>query len=147
MKSNFDILDYELINDKENKGSLIYKVVMIFSIIGIIIILCKFEFKVYERQTLIKNGNDFILIVDSRQIDSYKTQKHIFINRKKYAYKILKIDSDYSNVNGVIYQSIYINLHNYKTDAITLECYFLKSSKTIYEEIIEFITGGKDGKT
>ena len=118
-------------------------IIVIFLItIGIIIILCKFKFSIYEKQTLIKDNEQHYLIVNSKDIDYYTNNKSLFINQKEYEYEIIKINNDYSNTDNNIYQTIYISPYNYKTDAVITACYFLKSRKTIYESIIEFITGG-----
>lgn len=141
MKNNWTIDDYQLVQDK-NISSWLYILVLLFITVGIIIILCKFDFQVYEKQTLIKNDNDFILIIDSTKIDKLKSTPYIYINQRKYKYDITEISQDYSNIDGNIYQTIHINPYNYKTDAIITECYFLKSKKTIYKMISEFIKGG-----
>lgn len=141
MKNNFDIEDYKLIQDKENNNWLLMVIIFLLTI-GIIIILCKLKFFVYEKQTLIKDNNQYYLIVNSKDIDNLINNKIIYINQKEYRYEITKISNDYSNIDNNIYQSIYINPYNYKTDSIITECYFLKSDKTIYELIIEFVRGG-----
>lgn len=143
MKNNWTITDYRLVQDKnKNKNNWLCILVLLFLTVGIITILCKLDIQVYEKQTLIKNDNDFILIIDSTKIDEFKSTPYIYINQRKYKYDIKEISQDYSNLNGNIYQTIHINPYNYKTDAIITECYFLKSKKTIYEMISEFIKGG-----
>jgi len=141
MKNNWALEDYKLIQDKNDK-IWPYMLVLLFITIGIIIILCKFNFQLYEKQTLIKNDNSYILIVDSTKIEELKSNSNIYINKKRYKYNIEKISQDYSNVNGIIYQTIHINPYNYKTEAIITDCYFLKSKKTIIEMLFEFIEGG-----
>jgi len=141
MKNNWALEDYKLIQDKNDK-IWPYMLVLLFITIGIIIILCKFNFQLYEKQTLIKNDNSYILIVDSTKIEELKSNSNIYINKKRYKYNNKKISQDYSNVNGIIYQTIHINPYNYKTEAIITDCYFLKSKKTIIEMLFEFIEGG-----
>lgn len=140
MKNNFDIFDYQLIQDEQEKY-LFLKLVLFLVVIGIIIILYKFEFQVYEKRTLIKNKENYILVIDSRLIDTYKNKEYIYINQKKYAYNIEKVDDSYTSSNDIIYQTLYLNLYNYKSDALVTDCYFLKKKSTIYEEIIKFIKG------
>ena len=131
----------KICEDKENNNWLFTLIIFLITI-GIIIILCKFNFQLYEKQTLIKNDNSYILIVDSTKIEELKSNSNIYINKKRYKYNIEKISQDYSNVNGIIYQTIHINPYNYKTEAIITDCYFLKSKKTIIEMLFEFIEGG-----
>ncbi len=141
MKNNFDIEDYKLIQDKENNNWLMILILFLLTI-GIFIILYKFEFSIYEKQTLIKDNEQYYLITNSKNIDYYINNKKLFINQKEYKYEIIKISNNYSTLDNNIYQTIYINPYNYKTNGIITECYFLKSKKTIYETIVEFITGG-----
>lgn len=141
MKNSFNINDYQLIQDKK-ENYLLFKVVLFLMLIVIFIVLYKFEFQIYEKKTLIKDNDNYILIVDSNEIAYYENEKYVYIHQNKIPYNIVKIDNDYSNVNDIIYQSIYIKPYNYETDAIITECYFLKSKQSIFETIIKFIKGG-----
>lgn len=141
MKNNWTMEDYQWIQDK-NKKTRLWMVVLFLITIEIFIILCKFDFHVYDKQTLIKNNEDFLLIVDSKKINELESESYIYINYKKYQFDITEISTDYTNIDGNIYQTIHINPYNYKTDSIITECYFLKSKKTIWQMIIEFIKGG-----
>ena len=141
MKNQFDLNDYNLIQDKENNNWL-FMIVIFLITIGIFIILYKFEFSIYEKQTLIKDNNQYFFTINSTEINDFENKKYVYINQKKYKFEIININQDYTNVNDNIYQTIYISPYNYKTDAIITECYFLKSKQTIYELIIEFIKGG-----
>ena len=141
MKNNFDIDDYKVIQDKENNNWL-FMLVIFLIVVGINIILCKFKFFVYEKQNLIKDNDQYYLIVNSKNVDFYTDNNTIYINDKEYKYDVLEVSNNYSNVNDTIYQTIYIDTHNYKTESIITECYFLKSNETIYELIFEFIKGG-----
>lgn len=140
MKNNFDLTDYQLIKDKK-ESNIYLKIVLFLIITGILIIIYKFEFKVYDKKVLIKNEENYILLINSKQINDYKNKKYIYINQKKYAYDIIKVDDNYTNINDNIYQNLYLNLYNYKTDALVTECYFLVKKSTIYNELIKFIKG------
>lgn len=143
MKNDFTIDDYKLIKEIDKiHFSWFYIVVLFLLIVGIVLILFNYDFHVYEKQTLIKNDNDFLMIVDSKKIQEIESQAYIYINYKKYKYTIKQIDLDYSNVDGGIYQTIHINPYNYNTNSIITECYFLKSKSSIIEMIIKFIEGG-----
>ena len=141
MKSNFDLEDYNLIQDNNEKYSRIV-VVLVLMLIGIFILLYKFEFQVYEKQTLIKDNDNYFLIVSSNELTYYENEKYIYINKKKYKYDTVSINNNYSNVEGIIYQTMYIKPHDYKTEAIITECYFLRSKETILERIFKFVKGG-----
>lgn len=140
MKNQFDIHDYETIKDINSNKKLSFIIVTIFIII-IILILSLYKFSIYEKNSLIKTDNGFSLIVDSKSLNSIETNRKIIINNKEYKYKILSINKDYTNLNNIIYQTIYIKPYNYKTEAIISECYFLKSKKSILENFIGIIKG------
>ena len=141
MKNNWSLEDYQSISD-DNKCPYLKVSILIFIIIGILFILYKIQFQVYEKQTLIKNDDEFLLIINSKKINEIESNNFIYINNKKYRYNIEKINQDYTTVDGVIYQTIYINPYNYKTDSVLTDCYFLKSEKSIFEMLSEFIKGG-----
>lgn len=111
--------------------------------IGICIILYKFDIEVYEKYALIQNGEDFSMMIESEQIHFFEENETLYIDNKKYNYTILEVDRNYTNINNVIYQTIYINPYNYKTDSVITNCYLLRKKQTIFEMIIEFIKGGK----
>lgn len=141
MKNNWTIQDYQLI-EKENRIGWGRMVFLIVFIIVMFIILCKFNFQTYEKYILIKEDDRFLFMVDSKKIPDIEANSYLYIQNRRYEYQIESISSDYSNIDGNIYQIIYINPYNYKTDAITTDCYFLKSSETIFQMLIEFIKGG-----
>ena len=133
IKNQFSIDDYKLIQDIKSKDGL-FTVVMFLLMIGI--------FSIYEKYSLIKEENNFIVLVNSIKINEFENNKFIYINDKKYRFKIVKIDQNYTSIEDNIYQSIYVYPYNYKTDAVITEGYFLKSKKPLYKLIIDFIRGG-----
>lgn len=141
MKSNWTIQDYQLI-EGESKISYLPVVLILLFVVGIIIICYKFNFQIYEKYNLIRDNEEYLLIVDSSRISELESNSNIYIKNKKYKYTITEISSDYSNINGNIYQTIHINPYNYKTEAIISECFLLKKNMTIFHMIIGFIQGG-----
>lgn len=141
MKSNWTIQDYQLVEGKRKISYLPVALILLF-VVGIIIICCKFNFQIYEKYHLIKDKEEYLLIVDSTKVSELESNSNIYIQNQKYKYKITEISSDYSNINGNIYQTIHINPYNYKTEAMISECFLLKKNKTIFQMIIEFIQGG-----
>lgn len=146
MKTNIDFNEYEKFKDNSYKNRLLI-VVIIFVLVVTVLILYKFDFKIYKENTLIKEENSYTMILNSNDISFIENTSNLYINRKKYSYKIIKIDADYTNINNIIYQKVHIKVHNYKTEAIVSECYFLKSKKSILKSLIEFIRGGKYEET
>lgn len=141
MKNDWTLEDYQIIQNEKDKSWLCL-VVLFLTMIGIIVVIYRFKFQVYEKQTLIKSDDEFLLVVDSRKISEIESNPYIYINHKKYRYAIEMISKDYTNINNDIYQTIHINPYNYNTDSIVTECYFLKSENSILEMIIKFIKGG-----
>lgn len=141
MKNNWDFSDYEIIKEIHfQKRFQIFFLLLIT--IGILILLFKFDIEVYEKYTLIQNEHQFSMIIRSDQVSFLEKNKILYIDRQKYDYTILNVDSNYTNVNDVIYQTVSIDPYNYKTDAIVTECYLLRKKQTIFEFLIEFIKGG-----
>ena len=142
MMNNFNLEDYKLMQDKKENNWLFIIVIFLLTL-GILVALYKFDFSIYEKQNLIKENNKFLMVINSSKLPEIEQSKYIYINNKRYNFKIIEVVDEYTTINDIIYQTIYIDPYNYKTDAIVTECYFLKEKKTIYELIIEFIKGGK----
>lgn len=146
MKNEWELSDYEIIKDLKNEHKKL-PVIAILLIVIIIIVICKFKFYIFENQSLLKEEDNYLLILPSKKIPFYGSINDIYINQKKYNYEIINIDSNYTNINNNIYQNVYIRVNGYKTDSIITECSFLKDDKTLFQKIVEFITGGKNDKT
>ena len=141
MKNNWTIQDYQLM-EQTKKISYFPIILILLFVIGIFIICYKFNFRIYEKYNLIKHDEEYLLIVDSLKLSELESNSSIYIQNKKYKYQITETNSDYSNIDGNIYQTIHINPYNYKTEAIISECFLLKKKKTIFQIIIEFMQGG-----
>lgn len=146
MKNEWELEDYEIIKDLKNEHKIL-PVVSILLIVLIIIVICKFKLYIYENQSLLKEEDNYLLILPSKKVPFYESNHDIYINQKKYNYEIVNIDSNYTNIDNNIYQNVYIKVNGYKTDSIITECSFLKDDKTLFQKIVEFITGGKNDKT
>lgn len=141
MKNNFTLEDYRIIKGKTIKlGKHI--TVLILIIIGLLIICSKVNFKVYEKYSLIKDNDNFIMVVSSNKLKELEDNNTIYINSKEYKYEIVSIDFNYSNINDTIFQSISIKLLAYDTNAIVTDAYLLKSDKNLYQMFVDFIEGG-----
>ena len=141
MMKPYNLQEIDIVYDTKKSNKISY-VIIILLLIEIFIILYKFNFRVYSKYTFIKQDNSYVSVIDSREISSLEESKHLYINNKKYKYKILKVDSELTNINGVIFQSIYITPINYSSNANILECFIIKSNETIIDTIIKFIRGG-----
>ena len=134
----YNLQEYNMIFDTKRKNYL-SGLIVAFILIGIIIFIFKFNFYVYEKYFLIKNNDNYSMIVDATKID--KLNDYIYINNRRYKYKVISINDDYQTINGTIYQTVYIKL-DYGSNSNIIECYFLKSKKTVINMIIEALKGG-----
>ena len=139
MKNTYSFQEYDLINYLNKKRY--NNTVFIILIIGIIYLIFGFNFHVYDKEILIKDNNKYSLIIDSRKIDNLYRNKYVYINNKKYKYKIIDIDNNYQNIDGIIYQTIYLDI-KYKGISSINEVYFLKYKKSLFKMIIDSKTGG-----
>lgn len=142
MKNVWTIADYQLMQDIKLKHSILIVPILIITI-GMIYILCQYEFLIYEKQTLIKENNDYEMIVASKEITDIKNRSTLYINNQEYTYTVKKVNTDYMNLNNEIYQTIYLELSNYQTDAMMTECYFIKSRKSILNMLLDYLKGVK----
>lgn len=140
MKNNWTLEDYRVVKE-ENKVPNGYLYFLILMIIGIIMIIGKIDFELYEKYSFIKENNDFILLINSSQIKDLEENEWVYIGRKKYRYQIKSVDDNYSNINNEIFETVHVNLNNYKTNAVLTDGYLLKSKKNLYQMVIDFIKG------
>ena len=142
MKSNWNIQDYEMMQELKIKNWPCIGIIFIF-MIGIVILVVKFPFQIYEKEILFQQENRFFLMVDSKKISFLEQQKQVYINHDQYSYDVVAVDTNYTTLNNTLYQIIYINLYSFQTDAATTECYFLKKNQTLLEMILEWMKGEK----
>lgn len=135
----YNLQEYDTIFENKDKNYL--KVLLILLLIGIIFIICRYKFYIYEKNILLNENNNYSLIVNALDIDNFKKKGNIYINNKEYKYKVISYNNDINNINNELYETINIDI-NYHTKAQAIECYFLKSKKTLLEMFINSIRGG-----
>ena len=131
MKSNWTLEDYRVVKEENNVPNR-YLYFLIFMII---------DFELYKKYSFIKEKDSFILLINSSQIKDLEKNEWIYIDRKKYHYQIKSVDDNYSNINNEIFETVHVNLNNYKTNAVLTDGYLLKSKKNLYQMVIDFIKG------
>lgn len=89
MKNNWTLEDYRVVKEENNVPNR-YLYFLIFMIIGIIMIIGKIDFELYEKYSFIKEKDSFILLINSSQIKDLEKNEWIYIDRKKYHYQIKK---------------------------------------------------------
>ena len=67
MKNNWTLEDYRVVKEENNAPNR-YLYFLIFMIIGIIMIIGKIDFELYEKYSFIKEKDSFILLINSSQI-------------------------------------------------------------------------------
>ena len=139
MKNAYNFTEYDIIF-KNNKSHKIFILLVSIFLIGIIFIICRFKFKVYEKYLLIKNNEEYVLINNIENNSLITNNKTLLIDNKEYYYKINSIDEDYTNINNMIYQTIHISI-NYNKSNYTY-AYILKENNTLLNIILKSITGG-----
>ena len=137
----YSFQEYKIIKDKtlSNRS---YKLFIILFLIGMVYLICKFDFNVYEKYIILKDNNKYNLVVSMEDIDYINRNKYIFIDNKKYSYKIEKISNSYENINGTLFKNITISIKNYKMFNDYSYCFFLRKNDTFFNMIIKFIKGG-----
>ena len=134
--SEYDIVKF---SKKNLKG---YYALILFLLIGIVILLFKFNFRIYIKYTMVKNDDNYAMIVDVSNIKLFENNSMLYIDGKNVNYQINRIDKEFNNINGAIYQTIYLNLIDFNSSAQFVDCLVLERDETIIESIIKFIRGG-----
>ena len=137
----YNYQEYKIIREKALSNKL-YKLFIILFLIGMIFLIYKFNFNVYDKYILIKDNDKYNLVVSIENIDYITKNKYIFIDNKKYSYKIDKISNNYENINGTLFKNITILVDGYKMNNDYSYCFFLRKSDTFLTMIIKFIKGG-----
>ena len=137
----YDFQEYRIIREKTLSNKL-YRLFIILFLIGMIFLIFKFDFNVYEKYILIKEDNNYNLIASIEDIDYITKSKFIYIDNKKYSYKIGKISNKYENINGTLFRNITILIDDYKMVDDYSYCFFLRKSDTFLNMMIKFIRGG-----
>ena len=140
MKIPYNFTEYNLIENRRKKNYW-FKKCMYILIVAIIIIICKFNFFVYQSSVLINDENGYLVLADIDMINTLSTTNKIIINNIEYDFSISKI-ADYTNINGTIYQSVYLSIDKYDSKFMINKCMFLKSKSTLIDSIVKFTKGG-----
>ena len=137
----YNFHEYKIIKEKALSNKF-YKIFILIFIIGMIILISKFDFKTYEKYIIIKNKNNYNLIISIEDINFITNNKHIFIDNKRYSYKIEKISDSYQSIDGTLVKDIEISIKDYKMNNDYSYCFFLRNKDTFLNMIIKFIKGG-----
>ena len=109
--------------------------VFILFIIGIFILLifsCNYKIKEYKEFNLIHlNNNKYELIVNKNDLRLLTNNKTIYINNKKYKYKIIEVNRDVIDREKIKYSEIKISLDKSINKDIIVSYVFYKNNRLI----------------
>ena len=137
----YNIFEYKTVNYQYKKMSFISIVLLM---IGIIILMCSYKFKVYNKYLLVKDNDEYLLYLNVLEEDKFLENKDILINNKKYSYSIIS-SSGYTNIDNNIYDVLHINIKKYDSVSNYSYVYTLKSNRTILNTLYDMLFGGSYG--
>lgn len=141
----FNICDY-LLKDKRkiHKLSVTWIIIIVFIIGGLIIINNSIKLKNYYVTSGITKNEDLILIVPVSEIKNITSKNTLYIENKKYFYKIEEIDEEIINDSTNLYKRVVIKVNLKDRDFIdnnVIELKFIINEMTILEYISNFLKG------
>lgn len=138
MKNPYSSQEYEIVENTKRISNFI-KIITVLILIIEIVIIYKFNYKVYIKSILLKYEDYYTLSIPIDEIDLLNS-KEIYINNLKYNYEIYK--SEINNLNNILYETVYIKIKEYDSNLDYTNCFILKSNKSIFDFIVKFIEGG-----
>lgn len=137
----YSFQEYEIITYQNNHNKL-YKFFLALIIIGIIVLICRFKFNIYEKVLLFKDKDSYYILIDMNKSLNKEKNSYLRINGKKYNYKFISENEEITNINGTLYKAINIDINIDKYEEKYMYTYYLRKSNTIMDMIFEFIGGG-----
>lgn len=141
MKNAYNFQDLEIITYL-NKRKSYYRFIFLAFIIVILILIYKFKFYSYQKITLIKNNSNYVTISSITNENTILDNKYIFINNKKYKYKVVSISDTYNSYNQEIVEEIILNISKLNNKSKVIDASILINDKTLFDRVFEFIKGG-----
>ena len=118
MKNNFNVIS-----------------IFIMFIIGLFILLiisCNYKIKEYKEFNLIHlNTNKYELIVNKNDLELLNNNKAIYINNRKYRYKIIEVNRDIIKRDDKKYSEVKISLDKSINEDIIVSYIFYKNNRLI----------------
>ncbi len=118
MKNNFNVIS-----------------IFIIFIIGLFILLiisCNYKIKEYKEFNLIHlNNNKYELIVNKKDLELLNNNKVIYINNRKYRYKIIEVNRDIIKRDDKKYSEVKISLDKSINEDIIVSYIFYKNNRLI----------------
>ncbi len=118
MKNNFNVIS-----------------IFIIFIIGLFILLiisCNYKIKEYKEFNLIHlNNNKYELIVNKKDLELLNNNKVIYINNRKYRYKIIEVNRNIMKRDDKKYSEVKISLDKSINEDIIVSYIFYKNNRLI----------------
>jgi hypothetical protein len=118
MKNNFNVIS-----------------IFIIFIIGLFILLiisCNYKIKEYKEFNLIHlNNNKYELIVNKKDLELLNKNKVIYINNRKYRYKVIEVNRDIIKRDDKKYSEVKISLDKSINEDIIVSYIFYKNNRLI----------------
>ena len=118
MKNNFNVIS-----------------IFIIFIIGLFILLiisCNYKIKEYKEFNLIHlNNNKYELIVNRKDLELLNNNKVIYINNRKYRYKVIEVNRDIIKRDDKKYSEVKISLDKSINEDIIVSYIFYKNNRLI----------------
>ena len=109
--------------------------IFVLFIIGLIILLiisCNYKIKEYKEFNLIHlNNNKYELIVNKKDLELLNNNKVIYINNRKYKYKIIEVNRDIIKRDDKKYSEVKISLDKSINEDIIVSYIFYKNNRLI----------------
>ena len=109
--------------------------IFILFIIGLFILLiisCNYKIKEYKEFNLIHlNNNKYELIVNKKDLELLNNNKVIYINNRKYKYKIIEVNRDIIKRDDKKYSEVKISLDKSINEDIIVSYIFYKNNRLI----------------
>lgn len=138
MNNLYNFQEYKIV-ENTRRTSIFIKTITVLIFIVILIIICKFNYKVYVKLPILKEEDKYILSIPAEEIDLLDNNK-ILIDKKEYNFTIYK--TELNNINNIIIETIYLDINMYNSELKYNNCLLLKSNETLLKTIIKFIKGG-----
>ena len=109
--------------------------IFILFIIGLFILLiisCNYKIKEYKEFNLIHlNNKKYELIVNKKDLELLNNNKVIYINNRKYKYKIIEVNRDIIKRDDKKYSEVKISLDKSINEDIIVSYIFYKNNRLI----------------
>lgn len=125
------------------KVKIVWSIIIFFIILCILLAILKFDIVYPNKYIIVEYNNELFLRSNVLIDDLYKVNnnKYIYINKKKYKYKIVKIDNIVDNNLMIEYKTIYLKLYSnkYNIENNIINGNIIYAKKNCFKIIYDFL--------